>query len=372
MSKITFAQLVKVILTEIPDSTQEEKLSKLFDWLADSSVNRENITISKTTASRILNDKGFSKAADSLKNRFKSEEEFEKALRQSITDDSLTSLSDWLNKNKITDGSKKVYPSTAPKVIYKELEEMITDIALNKTSSKFLGYSGNSQNTYSDKAHYNSMFKDISDIFIARFPDSKEFQNSFSVLATHSNKVNSEVIKIDKRYWQTIKGKINKSLLIVTRVRYTLQDTVKQNNHPFVKLANEELPVHIDDEENYNIRRDKNGIAYYIDQQGRKLKKDDKPVKAFKTIAELNPPIPDFAYLCEITSSKELKIPDSDNLIIQLTCHQIAKIHYNVIWNYRQYFGIPDDIFFNSSNDNNYQYISNIDILNRLKRILIK
>lgn len=146
MSKITFAQLVKVILTEIPDSTQEEKLSKLFDWLADSSVNRENITISKTTASRILNDKGFSKAADSLKNRFKSEEEFEKALRQSITDDSLTSLSDWLNKNKITDGSKKVYPSTAPKVIYKELEEMITDIALNKTSSKFLGYSGNSQN----------------------------------------------------------------------------------------------------------------------------------------------------------------------------------------------------------------------------------
>ncbi len=258
MSKITFAQLVKVILTEIPDSTQEEKLSKLFDWLADSSVNRENITISKTTASRILNDKGFSKAADSLKNRFKSEEEFEKALRQSITDDSLTSLSDWLNKNKITDGSKKVYPSTAPKVIYKELEEMITDIALNKTSSKFLGYSGNSQNTYSDKAHYNSMFKDISDIFIARFPDSKEFQNSFSVLATHSNKVNSEVIKIDKRYWQTIKGKINKSLLIVTRVRYTLQDTVKQNNHPFGKLANEELPVHIDDEENYNIRRDKN------------------------------------------------------------------------------------------------------------------
>ena len=60
MEHITFAELAKIVIDNMPGSTQEEKLTKLFKWLANDHVDPKAISISKTTASRILNG-GYSK-----------------------------------------------------------------------------------------------------------------------------------------------------------------------------------------------------------------------------------------------------------------------------------------------------------------------
>lgn len=374
MEHITFAELAKIVIDNMPGSTQEEKLTKFFKWLANDHVDPKAISISKTTASRILNGGYSKKVVDALSNRFRNKEEFDHEMSESLENDTLKSISDQLKQKGLKNGKEEnIYASTAPRVIYREMEKMIKDIAKNKKSSKFIEIPDNSRSMDSPKPRYNNVIKDINQTFKSRFPGSKEFQNSFSILVTHSDNISDASFSIDKQRWQLIKSKVKESLLIVTRVRYTPNDPIMQNYHPFGILANEELPIHFKGEEKYYVKQNhETKISYFVDEQGNRLKKDGKFVKALKTIAELNPPVPDTAYLCEITSFDDQQIPNSDNIKVKLICHLISAIPYRTIWNNRQYFGISDDVFFNTSNDSNYQHISNIDFLNRLKKILNK
>ena len=264
---------------------------------------------------------------------------------------------------------KNIYPSDVANILYEQLTRIITNADTWGNSSKLSPTSSNypiSKAIKKDPKRSSNQYKLVASIFNKRFHDDF-FKQNFSVLVTHQDPVQNtnDSFTISKSEWESIKENFMHASIIIFHFIYTHDD--KSRESPFGPFANYEFPNQIPHNADYQIVIDNDGKEVYADTNGQYLTDiNGNNIKALRQLREINPAIPSFAYICEITSFKES--PNNDKVKITFEYHRICKIDFMSLVSNHELFGVPKRLFY--SQENTYEFFPDIDFIQRLKQVI--
>lgn len=352
MTQLTFKDIAQIVRDTI-GGKQSEIVNKVFNWAFI-----DNQPVSQPTANRYF--RGESISTYVKRNKLRPTNEIEKQLSKAFISESLQSLKEELINYGLDDGKKKIFPGSATKVLAKQLYSLMKE-ASSQNSSKFLQSSKSLQNKKAPIKAENSVLATLRESFNSRFPNSDEYEHEFSVFVSDNvSKYKSNYsFKISNNDWKSVKQSFNRSPILLVRTLYTPEDPFKNINHPYGEFADEQLECQYDEHILTSNTIKINDTEYYVDENRKKYKR-------FYTVKEVNPPIPPYAYIGEVTSYTFST--SVSNVTVKFTFNLLNQIKYEIISQNHQYLGIPKEILLN--NDHHYKHIKDIDILNRLGNVL--
>ena len=352
MTQLTFKDIAQIVKNTI-GGKQSEIVNKVFNWAFIDSK-----PVSQPTANRYFHGESISSYIKD--NKLRPLNDIEERLSKAFTYERSQLLKDELKNCGLTDGQKNIFPSSATKVLAKQLHSLLKN-PISQNSSKFLQSSKSLQKKKASPKTENSALATLRRSFNSRFPNSDEYEHEFSVFVSDNvSKYKSDYsFKISNNDWKSVKQSFNCSPIVLARTLYTPEDPVKDINHPYGEFADEQLECQY----NENILTSNtikiNGTEYYVDENGKKHKR-------FYTVKEVNPPIPPYAYIGEVTNYTFST--SASNVTVNFTFNLLNQVKYEIISQNHQYLGIPKEILLN--NDHHYKHIKDIDILNRLGNVL--
>lgn len=364
MPELTFAQIVKIFKNNT-QLTQFEIIHNLLTWITNTEkIPEDELRISPATASRYAHGENIKVISRKIQGQF-DKEKFENNI-QKMSKISLSKLRDTFVEQGF---DKNIYPSDVANILYEQLTKIITNADTWGNSSKLSPTSSNypiSKAIKKDPKRSSNQYKLVASIFNKRFHDDF-FKQNFSVLVTHQDPVQNtnDSFTISKSEWESIKENFMHASIIIFHFIYTHDD--KSRESPFGPFANYEFPNQIPHNADYQIVIDNDGKEVYADTNGQYLTDiNGNNIKALRQLREINPAIPSFAYICEITSFKES--PNNDKVKITFEYHRICKIDFMSLVSNHELFGVPKRLFY--SQENTYEFFPDIDFIQRLKQVI--
>lgn len=364
MPELTFAQIVKIFKNNT-QLTQFEIIHNLLTWITNTEkIPEDELRISPATASRYAHGENIKVISRKIQGQF-DKEKFENNI-QKMSKISLSKLRDTFVEQGF---DKNIYPSDVANILYEQLTRIITNADTWGNSSKLSPTSSNypiSKAIKKDPKRSSNQYKLVASIFNKRFHDDF-FKQNFSVLVTHQDPVQNtnDSFTISKSEWESIKENFMHASIIIFHFIYTHDD--KSRESPFGPFANYEFPNQIPHNADYQIVIDNDGKEVYADTNGQYLTDiNGNNIKALRQLREINPAIPSFAYICEITSFKES--PNNDKVKITFEYHRICKIDFMSLVSNHELFGVPKRLFY--SQENTYEFFPDIDFIQRLKQVI--
>lgn len=364
MPELTFAQIVKIFKNNT-QLTQFEIIHNLLTWITNTEkIPEDELRISPATASRYAHGENIKVISRKIQGQF-DKEKFENNI-QKMSKISLSKLRDTFVEQGF---DKNIYPSDVANILYEQLTRIITNADTWGNSSKLSPTSSNypiSKAIKKDPKRSSNQYKLVASIFNKRFHDDF-FKQNFSVLVTHQDPVQNtnDSFTISKSEWESIKENFMHASIIIFHFIYTHDD--KSRESPFGPFANYEFPNQIPHNADYQIVIDNDGKEVYTDTNGQYLTDiNGNNIKALRQLREINPAIPSFAYICEITSFKES--PNNDKVKITFEYHRICKIDFMSLVSNHELFGVPKRLFY--SQENTYEFFPDIDFIQRLKQVI--
>ena len=365
MPKLTFAQIVKIFKDNTP-FTQFEVINNLLTWITNTEkVPEDDLKISRATASRYARGENIQHIANKIQGQF-DKDKFKQNI-QKISNISRAKLRDALLEQGF---DKKIYPGGVADILFEQLKRVIADADAWGNSSKLSSTSINSPVSKSIKKGLkrpSNQYKLVVSIFSKRFHDNF-FKQHFSVLVTHQNPAQNtnDSFIISKSQWESQKENFMHAGIIIFHFIYTHED--KSRESPFGQFSDYEFPNYITDSKSCQIITNKDGEEVYADKNGNYLTDEDgNYIKVMRQLKEINPAIPSFAYICEITSFEEFPI-DDDKVKITFEYHRICKILFLNLVDNHGLLGIPKHLFYNQKNT--YKFISDLNFIPRLKTVM--
>lgn len=154
---------------------------------------------------------------------------------------------------------------------------------------------------------------------------------------------------------------------------FIYEHTNKNYESPYGPNKSKEFPIWINDcplytniKNNYTIIT-KNDCSIYANLNHKPLLDENGDViKTTQTLDELNPVIPNYAYLSEVTSYKE-KVINPTTVNVKFVYRILSNLDYEILAKNSTLIGIPLSEFY--SENPSYRYINNIDVITRLKQL---
>lgn len=350
-------EFVNVLRPYLLNKSNTYIVNELISWIVDEKAYNKKIDFSDSTVSRYLNNpSNFANLAKSIRpyldvKKFQSKFELGENVtnKAGLNPDKIQKLSDDLKYKGIND----VHPSSVPRVLAKQLEQIIITAA-SKNYSRL------------HKPKKSSKSSNIDSSSITTF---SLFINELDI-----NDTEPSVFTIKKGKWSRIKELFNSVPIVMARAIFEPDDRHKVINHPYGEFANELIPnYYYVDEGIYNIKtQDEHDVTkdIYVDKNGKTVKDENgNPLKVFRTIKELNPPIPKYAYLGKVTSFTTNELP-LNQVRVSFRHVTLKKFKFESLYKNHTSLGIPDDIFYN--NDLDFMFFDNLsaDVSNKLNKII--
>ena len=352
---------------------QEEILNILVNWAVGKESNyNPQFDLSKSQVSKILNNKtDFHRLATDINLNLKMDYFKSKIEKQSETN--RIAIANYIKRQF---NRNDVYPSNVADILsrsFKNVIENAEQLSTSKNSPRLSTTKKNLQiKTEPGWLSNKKSIAHIEKIFSNRF-NNDSYKHNLSFLITNQDplKNDTDSFNIDNEYWQKVSKNFNQTIMLTCHFIY--EHTNKNYESPYGPNKSEEFPIWINDcplytniKNNYTIIT-KNDCSIYANLNHKPLLDENGDViKTTQTLDELNPVIPNYAYLSEVTSYKE-KVINPTTVNVKFVYRILSNLDYEILAKNSTLIGIPLSEFY--SENPSYRYINNIDVITRLKQL---
>lgn len=352
---------------------QEEILNILVNWAVGKESNyNPQFDLSKSQVSKILNNKtDFHRLATDINLNLKMDYFKSKIEKQSETN--RIAIANYIKRQF---NRNDVYPSNVADILSRSFKNVIENAEQLSTSKNSPRLSTTNKNLQIKKEpgwlSNKKSIAHIEKIFSNRF-NNDSYKHNLSFLITNQDplKNDTDSFNIDNEYWQKVSKNFNQTIMLTCHFIY--EHTNKNYESPYGPNKSEEFPIWINDcplytniKNNYTIIT-KNDCSIYANLNHKPLLDENGDViKTTQTLDELNPVIPNYAYLSEVTSYKE-KVINPTTVNVKFVYRILSNLDYEILAKNSTLIGIPLSEFY--SENPSYRYINNIDVITRLKQL---